>query len=935
MKYLIGFFIFMGSFQFAHATWCEEHGGEFKRRGCFCPALGKSVNRSNATLCLEALISLTQDNISQITSRYDFLDRGCQGDFQESAFNSNLRCPGHILNEIEENQHGDWLGILNSPNEACKGVTVDNDFADASEFEKFISNHEFTRLGAQEDIISKCLAGLEVSEKVKSHFIAKYYGEMNRLKDGTISDIKAIANLESLLETPKDQSLLTNNCANDYIYESVRYCRRLNNECSAKGGIKEISNNTLRYLAIYRDLEKKLNKRYGRTRNQTTIRNRKLEKDKIKNAMALIEESYPWIKGKAFQEQTSTLKNEDMTEEKISSALRAQFQLDRNLLNENLKRKKNATKCMNSTYAIEPECNDMDQAIKESPRFVGPSDKEDLLAQDNTRSISEKTKMYTSSIYFTGAQCIENHRGHKQEMNNEALIGSIQIGITLATFGAGAIALPIGVASKASGFLSRAAQAGKIAMKSGADRNALLLKGALLGSSAVGSMYLLNNDLKGMVDKCDVHLQAQSHMNFDSEDNFQCPNKPQEIGDSYSSGTSSINYTSCAIDAALMSLDLLPLLPAFSKKLLKNNIDNTTRLRRVQNQINLSDSQIISKMRNSSLSDVEWTEVFEKHQETLDAAKEAIGRELSQLEKMSLLRAHYKGLGEVGEDGTLAILGNYTRVQKIAKARELLSNGFSREESKILLDQGIAGFKVSDDLVSAASLQLEVDNYLSHIIQTQPESSNLYRMAQRAQDRGSESFLIRDGNLVLKNNPDTIMLRGENLTDNIPTNQSNSSIDEVTQTRQITSNQIDQSLDIHRRSLSMSQSESRVLEKVDIDNARWIKNRRLGNKSLCSRTTSRMKVFRRELSNADARKLRSPKKFSYKNANEQSLNNHMSAQSPAGYMGVATSMTRSVQGGNGGSIIKEICIPRGAKICIIGGAESELVLMDSTWQLCP
>ena len=73
--------------------------------------------------------------------------------------------------------------------------------------------------------------------------------------------------------------------------------------------------------------------------------------------------------------------------------------------------------------------------------------------------------------------------------------------------------------------------------------------------------------------------------------------------------------------------------------------------------------------------------------------EKSLRRNLSDKEVEALEKAHRVGLGEKGKDGTPARIGNYTEAQKREKYKILRQAGFSKEESKKLMQDGVAGIK--------------------------------------------------------------------------------------------------------------------------------------------------------------------------------------------------------------------------------------------------
>ena len=98
-----------------------------------------------------------------------------------------------------------------------------------------------------------------------------------------------------------------------------------------------------------------------------------------------------------------------------------------------------------------------------------------------------------------------------------------------------------------------------------------------------------------------------------------------------------------------------------------------------------------------------------------------LDRMLSPKQEQAILKAHRVGLGEVGEDGTPARIGNYTDKHRRNKALILRDAGFSLSERRLLMENGIVGLfyglldslgishghSIGDDLLQTVGLETE------------------------------------------------------------------------------------------------------------------------------------------------------------------------------------------------------------------------------------
>lgn len=75
----------------------------------------------------------------------------------------------------------------------------------------------------------------------------------------------------------------------------------------------------------------------------------------------------------------------------------------------------------------------------------------------------------------------------------------------------------------------------------------------------------------------------------------------------------------------------------------------------------------------------------------LGMADELLGRQLSQAQQEAVIRAHLVGVGELGLDGTMAKVSNYTLAQLRRKNELLKEAGFTKEEIRVLMEGTIVG----------------------------------------------------------------------------------------------------------------------------------------------------------------------------------------------------------------------------------------------------
>lgn len=928
----------------SHAGWCEDHSGIIQYNKCFCPSLGVFITKATRRKCMNQVIRLSAKSINQFNK--EIFDP-CE---PNKFINYNLRCPGHMLLQLEENQNADWLGVIKSPNEICLQVEFNDPFfEDTESFEGFLNSQSNYKLNTRNDLISSCLKGLDYPKSQKQAFVAKYYRDMSRLKKGVLGNIQSIANIDSLLGNPPANDdfwdLSSGVCENQHVELSVSWCRKFKEDCTPQGGLSQMALRTFDHLPIYFDLMNKRN----------TLDEETSEYKKVSLALASIEGTFPWIKGDKFKARVNKRTIKNMGAVNIKAAIREQFLEDRKNHLKNLKIQQGATHCLNSSYPVDG-CNQYNEALATTPDLSRIKMQELSFDQDkdlydengNEKEITKEqeielrgqAQVMMANGYLEDAKCIENMRGLRSDVNWQVGMAAGQLAITGLTMGAGAIALPGAVAARAGGFVARAVNHSKLAwsaMKTGVGRGRLLVKGALLGSSAVGESYLMQDEVRSLVDSCDSHLPTPSNVKTKEDYTPSCPRAHRYNNgkiDSLKMSSSQTDWQDCALSSALMGLGLVPILGDVAGRKIKKLWKKSKLAKENANQILMVEKGVAKRLLSDSLESQDLTELMRIHKDRLEDAVAVLGRDLKEIEKLAILKAHYVGFGELGKDGIhLAGLENYTQGHINAKARALFKAGFKRADVQSLMDTGITG-----SALDLAQRTARVERFLE-LAEANPEIKSATINA--AKKRDLESFEVVNGNLVLANKPNQIMIRanidvGEVKVGPQVINRATNTAPKPNVSIQDKANEV---LKKMRRELAMSPEELPILKNLNHKTAKWVQSPRLGRRVLCGKTKKKSKTYRREKTNSDISKLKKPKSFGYhgKVPSPQVLDRHLSSTKSNGYMGVATTMNSSMNGfaGNSGNKRANICISPGALICIVGGAESEVVLMDSKWNVCP
>ena len=299
------------------------------------------------------------------------------------------------------------------------------------------------------------------------------------------------------------------------------------------------------------------------------------------------------------------------------------------------------------------------------------------------------------------------------------------------------------------------------------------------------------------------------------------------------------------------------------------------------------------------------------------------GRNLNKKEKIAILRAHYSG--KRGANGA------YSAADLTVKTRILREAGLS-EITRGLMQANITGTNTAFRTIT--------NSEAAFILSRASESGTNTLVLQKAQNllkqdkikysgSGVFQFKNRNGNpaLVLDPNKDAALIaklegrETSNIAKNMPKTFENSVL-------------------IQRRkelgTMAKGQSDEVIpyLEAIN-PNSRAIMNNPAfsGLKTTCGRLKRPMRSWRR--TNIPKAKMK-PSNFSFHGRipDTGTLNRHLRTSNRE-YMGLSTLMNPNNSFAGGGGINNiALCLARGALVCVIGGVESELVLMDKNWSVC-
>jgi len=140
-------------------------------------------------------------------------------------------------------------------------------------------------------------------------------------------------------------------------------------------------------------------------------------------------------------------------------------------------------------------------------------------------------------------------------------------------------------------------------------------------------------------------------------------------------------------------------------------------LKDINQQRNSSPEKVEEVKKNASLGDLE----------RIDSAAKLLKRDLTEMEKEAILKAHNFGKGKIGKDSNEAGIYNYTKSQLLGKARILDEAGFCKEDRRILMEAGIVGTPVDNTGISDPKIVAEMETMNNSLdVEVQSSLSTLY-----------------------------------------------------------------------------------------------------------------------------------------------------------------------------------------------------------------
>lgn len=514
-------------------------------------------------------VNIATDGLENVSSSGEVLNASC------NPQNQNL-CPQKLLEDLRSNRGRGrhWLANMlgvRTANETCNisesmpnftGSTFQNERS----LEEALSQNSRFSLGMESGALSSCLdgPGMNYGPEERKAFISSYYYEKNRLNQGGLATLEAIARYNALLG--EDQAFWNSpDCADPLIQGAREFCEA-QKSCRNERNNTEMVQTTRRtlavlptYLAIENDLK---NIRLADSRGRP-IAAQAQRKEALEKLLAMVQEQMPWLKeGTTFRKEYKTLNdlNPQTDLGNVSISLRKQITEDRDAMMNQWGKVRDAHSCLNTNSTSSREnnpCEDYDTTLRSLPEFLP-----ELPESPNRNDLSLKYEVET-------ARCLSEGRGIIDDGARIINGFAFDVGVTIATLGAGAIVNGVragAVAATGGARIGRVGTAITNQLSRLSNAQKMRLYGTALAGGTSLEMYMAYDDFKVATDEC-LNQEASLPQNVSprslnsqmciAADIEQMAIQRKENG---------FNLQDCMLSAGVAALNLVPVMgPALGR----------------------------------------------------------------------------------------------------------------------------------------------------------------------------------------------------------------------------------------------------------------------------------------------------------------------------------------------------------------------------------
>lgn len=457
---------------------------------------------------------------------------------------SSKECP-YMFKQFQRDQDTGWFSamVINSPWNSCKSSAPSSSYITPKELELSLASSNSRNLGLNEGYfsskISKCYeynkGNSTTSQTHQNAVISLSYNYLNSLKEQTKNLSNEIVNINSLLEIADVSDGIP--CDQFYMPLDAKMCKDLKNQkCRPQGGISKISTDLMTgsiepIVAIAQKMQKIRRMSSGRgssPNNRKEYKELQAKIDFIKAENPLLSEGLV----SDFINDIAVDQAKMPSVDKLTSVIKNQLQQNKKAIGQKLQIKNKVAGCI--LYGDKKNCEDFNDNLADVPPDTKMNfNREKLLSGKETKM----KELAREELYSNIPSCMARTREIKDGFNSFAGETAINVGLTVATMGAGAVVI-------------KAGQLGKVALAARAA-NAV---------SLAGDMSFLGVSVNNAIEECNKslnHLEGHARQT----ETIQCP---KSINSPEYNAVSGVRE--CVSAALLASIDALPFTPAIAHK---------------------------------------------------------------------------------------------------------------------------------------------------------------------------------------------------------------------------------------------------------------------------------------------------------------------------------------------------------------------------------
>ena len=560
------------------------------------------------------------------------------------------KCPQFWKKKMGQMTSAAWGGLIDSPLDNCTGVRLVSDelqsprqvdqYFDQEPFTQVDPEHQFNKYQCSETAFVETNSADDTQELLRLTAF-KHRHDLSKLIQASQSLANEMVMMNELMGKSQNSDIPCEESASNKVREFCNAAR--STVCPKSGRRGLVLRGLLKEYPRYRALAKKLmdiaplyqtdKEKYSKQFKAT-----RLEMEKIKR-------EFPFIGSNTF---FRAMANKEINSANLSNAMRRELTNRRNDAKEKFQELQKASKCLTEERAS--GCGNIDRIMASIPDIAHMPLEEE----------SEETRM--AEVGLSTLQCMDSTRQSIRSVNTDLVLS----GLTVASLGIGSIAV------RGTGILYKAASAVRPGMSMAQRAQHLrstIQSAKALASTNAGKALIATYGIDAAFfgdsaslayEACQSQIEASAELAPTPSINFQCTTPKQ-----MAFYKKRMDASSCLTEVGMASLDLLPFVGPAVLSVVRAN-----RNRRLAETASLNERRVL--------------------------AERSLGRSLTSREVAEVERAHLIGKGEPGRNGKPAELGNYTQQQIIAKIRILKRAGFTSDEIRKLLDDGVAGLRGSD-----------------------------------------------------------------------------------------------------------------------------------------------------------------------------------------------------------------------------------------------